>query len=399
MEPEIGGPFQRPSTRASAPANGRARACERSGGAGRGRYREPTDETYRDVVSAETTGPATDPVTPAAHHYGGQAVLEGVMMRGHDRWAIAVRRPGGDLWLESHPVPGPEHRQRWLRWPLLRGCYALVDSLSVGSRAIRIAAHRAVDDGDEARPGAAVAVSMVVALVLFVGIFILLPSAGTKGVDALIGGGLGDGVAFHTIESVVRIAIFLTYLWAISLLPEIRRVFQHHGAEHQTIAAWEHGEVLDVRTVAGYSTLHVRCGTNFLVLVMLLAVVVYSVGGALIPPPADAGFGVAVAYHVVLRIVLLPVVGGLAYEGLRLGAAAGDHPLVRALMAPGLWLQRITTREPTTDQIEVAVRAFEAVVPVEDRADRFPLDLPSPITFATAGLPIHLAGADPTEGR
>jgi uncharacterized protein YqhQ len=353
-------------------------------------------------VSAETTGPATDPVTPAAHnHYGGQAVLEGVMMRGLERWAVAVRRPGGELWLEAHPVPDAQDRQRWLRWPLLRGCYALVDSLSIGSRALRIAAHRAVDegDGDEARPGAAVAVSMVVALVLFVGVFILLPSAGTKGVDALLGGGLGDGVAFHTIESVVRIAIFLAYLWAISLLPEIRRVFQHHGAEHQTIAAWEHDEVLDVRTVAGYSTLHVRCGTNFLILVMLLALVVYSVGGALVPPPADAGFGVAVAYHVALRIVLLPVVAGLAYEGLRLGAAAGDHPLVRGLMAPGLWLQRITTRQPTPDQIEVAIRALEAVVPVADRADRFPLDLPSPVTFAPEGLPIHLAGAELTEGR
>jgi uncharacterized protein YqhQ len=352
-------------------------------------------------VSAETTGPAMDPVAPAAHHYGGQAVLEGVMMRGLDRWAIAVRRPNGDLWLESHPVPDTPDRRRWLRWPLVRGCYALVESLSIGSRALRIAAHRAVDDDggpDEDRRGAAVAVSMVVALVLFVGIFILLPSAGTKAVDTLLGGGLGDGVAFHTLESVARIAILLAYLWAISLLPEIRRVFQHHGAEHQTIAAWEHDEVLDPRTVASYSTLHVRCGTNFLVLVMLLALVVYSVGGALVPPPADAGFGVALAYHVILRVVLLPVVAGLAYEGLRLGAAAGDHPVVRLLMAPGLWLQRLTTRQPTPDQIEVALRAFEAVVPVEDRGDRFPRDLPSAVTIAPGGLPIHL-DADRTEGR
>jgi uncharacterized protein YqhQ len=398
MEPQMAGGFQRPSARAPAGRIPPGRRPEGPSEVATVRRRTRRD---RDVVSAQTPGPATDPVTPAGHHYGGQAVLEGVMMRGLDRWAVAVRRPGGDLWLEAHPIPDAQDRRRWLRWPLLRGCYALVDSLSIGSRALRIAAHRAVDDGDsdDARPGAEVAVSMVVALVLFVGIFILLPSAGTKGVDALFGGGLGDGVAFHTIESVVRIAIFLAYLWAISLLPEIRRVFQHHGAEHQTIAAWEHDEVLDVRTVAGYSTLHVRCGTNFLILVMLLAVVVYSVGGALVPPPADAGLGVAVGYHVALRIVLLPVVAGLAYEGLRLGAAAGDHPLVRVLMAPGLWLQRITTREPTADQIEVAVRAFEAVVPVEDRDGRFPLDLPSTVTVAPDGLPIHLADADPTEGR
>jgi uncharacterized protein YqhQ len=352
-------------------------------------------------VSAQPAPPTVDPAEPSPHRYGGQAVLEGVMMRGLDRWAVAVRRPGGDLWLESHPVPDTPDRRRWLRWPLVRGCYALVESLSIGSRALRIAAHRAVDEGgpEEDRPGAAVAVSMVVALALFVGIFILLPSAGTKAVDTLAGGGLGDGVAFHTLESVARIAILLAYLWAISLLPEIRRVFQHHGAEHQTIAAWEHDEVLDPRTVAAYSTRHVRCGTNFLILVMLLALVVYSVGGVVVPPPADAGFGVALAYHVTLRIVLLPVVAGLAYEGLRLGAAAGDRPVVRVLMAPGLWLQRITTRQPTPDQIEVALRAFEAVVPVEDRGDRFPRDLPSAVTFAPDGLPIHLADADRTEGR
>ncbi|MEX1178325.1 MAG: DUF1385 domain-containing protein [Nitriliruptor sp.] len=345
-------------------------------------------------MSAQDEGPVGGPGEPSSHYYGGQAVIEGVMMRGSDRWAVAVRRPDGDIWLECHPVSDAQQRRRWLRLPLVRGCYALVDSLRIGTRALGISADQAMDEEElEAGGGVAVGASLLVALVLFVGIFIVLPSAGTKGLDRLLGGVLGDGVAFHTIESVVRIAIFLTYLWAISLLPDIRRVFQYHGAEHKTIAAWEHDEVLEPATVDRYSTLHVRCGTNFLILVMLLAMVVYTVGGVLVPPPADAGFLVGVAYHVTLRVVLLPVVAGMAYEGLRLGAAHGDNPLVGALMLPGLWLQRITTKPPSVDQIEVAIRSFEAVVPEDVRDGRVPHTLGSLVTLARDGLPVQLTAA------
>jgi uncharacterized protein YqhQ len=331
-------------------------------------------------VSAETTGPAIDPVQAAPHYYGGQAVLEGVMMRGADRWAVAVRRPDGDIWLECHPTSDVLARRPWLKRPLLRGCFALVDSLSIGIRALRIAATQALEEDDREGSSAAAGVSLLLAATLFVGVFILLPSAGTKGLDALLGGVMGDGAWFHLVESLVRIAIFLGYLAAISRLPEIRRVFQYHGAEHKTIAAWEHGEVLEPASVDRYSTLHVRCGTNFLIMVMLLAMVVYTVGGVLVPPPAGIGFVGGVVYHVVLRIVLLPVIAGLAYEGLRLGAAHGQNPVVRALMKPGLWLQLITTKPPHPDQIEVAIRSFEAVVPAEERGDRFPTDLPSAVT-------------------
>lgn len=345
-------------------------------------------------MSAETTGPAIDPVDLAPHYYGGQAVIEGVMMRGSDRWAVAVRRPDGDIWLECHHVSDAPTRRPWLKRPLVRGCYALVDSLSIGVKALGIAATQALEEEDrDAVGGATVGASLLLALALFVGIFIFLPSAGTKGVDALIGGVLGDGVWFHLIESVVRIAIFLAYLAAISLLPEIRRVFQYHGAEHKTIAAWEHGEVLEPGNVDRYSTLHVRCGTNFLIMVMLLAMVVYTVGGVLVPPPADIGFLGGVLYHVALRVVLLPVVAGLAYEGLRLGAARGHNPIVRGLMKPGLWLQLITTKQPTEDQIEVAIRSFEAVVPSAEREGRVPHTLDSVITLAPEGLEVHLTDA------
>ncbi len=332
----------------------------------------------------------------APHYYGGQAVIEGVMMRGADRWAVAVRRPDGDIWLECHSTSTAPSRRPWLKWPMIRGCYALVDSLSIGMRALGISANQSVPDDEEEEElsGAAMGASMALAALLFIGIFIFLPSTATKGIDALIGNVMGDGIWFHLVESFIRIVIFLAYLWSISLISDIRRVFEYHGAEHKTIAAWEHGEVLEPTNVDRYSTLHVRCGTNFLILVMLLAVVIYTAGGLLVPPPEGIAWWGAVLYHVALRIVLLPVVAGAAYEGLRLGAAKGDNVLVRAIMKPGLWLQLITTKPPDTDQIEVAIRSFEAVVPAESRTGRVPTSLDSPVLLAHESLPVTLESAD-----
>jgi uncharacterized protein YqhQ len=351
--------------------------------------------SHNDGTDARSGGAAgKDPFAAAPHYYGGQAVIEGVMMRGVDRWAVAVRRPAGDIWLECHAVSDLPKRRPILTKPMVRGCYALADSLAIGMKALGISATQSLDDEDgEELSGGAVGASLLVALLIFVGIFIFLPSAGTKGVDALIGNVMGDGVWFHLVESFVRISIFLAYLWAISLMADIRRVFQYHGAEHKTIAAWEHGEVLEPENVDRYSTLHVRCGTNFLIMVMLLALIVYTVGGVLVPPPEGIGLLGSILYHVLLRIVLLPVVAGLAYEGLRLGASKGDNPIVRGLMKPGLWLQLITTKQPTPDQIEVAIRSFEAVVPAEAREGRVPHTLDSTITLARDGLPVVLTDA------
>lgn len=340
-----------------------------------------------------------DALETAPGYYGGQAVIEGVMMRGADRWAVAVRRRDGAIWLESHPVSDLPRRRPWLKWPLVRGSFALVDSLRVGMRALDVSAQQSEAGGpeeesvEEGGDGALVGASLAIAALLFVGLFILLPSAGTKALDALLGSRLGDGAAFHVVESLVRLAIFLAYLWAISLVSDIRRVFAYHGAEHKTIAAWEHDEPLDPTAIDRYSTVHVRCGTNFLILVMLLAIVVYTVGGALVPPPAGVGWFGAVGYHVALRIALLPVVAGLAYEGLRLGAARGGNPVVDALMAPGKWLQLITTKPPEPGMIEVAVRAFEAVVPAADRVGRVPHGLPSPVMVPATSLPVELTDA------
>lgn len=310
------------------------------------------------------------------HYYGGQAIIEGVMMRGRRVWACAVRRPGGDIYLERHPVSDVPERHPLLAKPFIRGSWALVDALKIGTRALTISANQSVEE-DEQLSGKEMGSSLFLALALVIGIFIVLPNVGL----AFATDWLGGGTLYHVVEGLVRIALFLAYLAGISFLPDIRRVFAYHGAEHKTIAAWEHGEPLEPERVDGYSTIHVRCGTNFLVMVFLLAILVYSVAGAIVPAP-ESGIVASMTYHVVLRIVLLPVIAGLAYEGLRLGAGRRNM-VVRALMAPGLWLQKITTKPPQRDMIEVAIRAFEAVVPREDHA-RHPARaaaLPSPLAW------------------
>ena len=341
------------------------------------------------------------PLEMAPHYYGGQAVVEGVMMRGADTWAVAVRKPTDEIHIERHPVSDFPERHPIFKKPMFRGVYALGDALSIGMKALGISAEQSLAEEDgEDLPTAAMGASMAIAVLVFIGVFILLPSAAVKGLDAILPGSLGDAALFHFVESIVRIFVFLGYLSAISLIADIRRVFQYHGAEHKTIAAWEHGEHLDPTTVDRYSTLHVRCGTNFLIMVMLLALIVYTLAGYVVPAP-DAGIVAAIGYHVALRVVLLPVIAGLAYEGLRLGASRGDNLIVRALMRPGLWLQKITTKPPTVDQIEVAIRAFEAVVPAQHREGRIPEGLPSRLVgpAAAQGADDATVGSlEPTEG-
>ena len=310
----------------------------------------------------------------ALAYYGGQAVIEGVMMRGTDAWAVAVRRPSGEIYLERHATSDLPRRVRLWRLPLFRGMFALVDALKVGTRALTISANESVEDDEQLSSGE-FGGSLLIALLVFVGVFVVLPNLGLAPLRSAV----GDGLVYHLVEGVIRVAIFLGYLTAIALVGEIRRVFAYHGAEHQTIAAWEHGESLEPTSIGRHSTKHVRCGTNFLIMVMLIAIVVYSVAGSLLPPPGE-GVLAGIAYHVLLRVALLPVVAGLAYEGLRLGAGR-DNVLVRALMRPGLWLQHITTRPSDPEMVEVALRAFEAVVPASELGGRMPATLPSPVVW------------------
>ena len=308
------------------------------------------------------------------HYYGGQAVVEGVMMRGARTWAVAVRRPSGEIYLERHPVSDFPERRPLFKKPLFRGMFALVDAMTIGTKALTISANQSVEESEQLS-GKAMGGSLAVALLLFVGVFIVLPNLGL----AALQGPLGSGLVYHLVEGVVRMGIFLLYLSAISLVADIRRVFQYHGAEHKTIAAWEHDEILEPGAIEKYSTLHVRCGTNFLLMVMLIAIITYSIGGTLVPAPKGAWYLVG-AYHIALRVVLLPIVAGLAYEGLRLGAGK-DNWFVRGLMKPGLWLQMITTKPPADDQVEVAIRAFEAVVPTAHLGGRTFATLPSKVVW------------------
>lgn len=312
-------------------------------------------------------------------YYGGQAVIEGVMMRGTDSWAVAVRRPSGDIYLERHATSDLPKRVRLWRLPLLRGMFALVDALRVGTRALTISANESVDEDEQLSSGE-FGGGLLLALIAFVGVFVVLPNLGLAPLRSAV----GDGVVYHLIEGVIRVAIFLAYLTAIAMISDIRRTFAYHGAEHQTIAAFEHGDVLRPDVVGRYSTKHVRCGTNFLVMVMLIAIIVYSVAGALLPPPSE-GIVAGIIYHVLLRVALLPLVAGLAYEGLRLGAGR-DNWFVRALMKPGIWLQYITTRPSDPQMIEVAVRAFEAVAPAGQLDGRMPDSLSSTVVWGPDDL-------------
>jgi uncharacterized protein YqhQ len=279
------------------------------------------------------------------HLYGGQAVMEGVMMRGAAFWAVAVRRPDGSMHLESHEV-GSIDRHRFFSKPLLRGILVLGQSVSIGLRALQIAGRVALGEEAEELPtgtmGAAIALAVVVFLVVFV--------AGPALLFGWIGHHVGHGLLVNVGEGIFRVALFVGYLILIGQIKEIRRVFQYHGAEHKTIAAFEHGEPLEPASVDRYSTLHVRCGTNFLLIVMLVTVFVAALFGS-----PDLWWRIG------SRILIVPVVAAVSYELLRLGARFAGSPLMAALMAPGLWLQRITTKQPDQPQIEVAIASFQEV--------------------------------------
>jgi uncharacterized protein YqhQ len=309
-------------------------------------------------------------VVAREHYYGGQAVLEGVMMRGRDDWAVAVRKPDGDIHLEGHAIDSVAKRYRMLRWPGFRGVIALGQAVSIGLKALTVSANQAAEEDEKLTRGQ-MAFSMALAFTLFIGLFIVFPAF----LSGLARDEVGSGVLLNLAEGVFRVSLFLGYLWLIGRMKDIRRVFEYHGAEHKTIAAYEHADELEPNAVDRYSTLHVRCGTNFLLIVMILAVLVYSFFGTPSLP-----------WRIASRIIALPIIAGLAFEMLRLGARFHGSPVMRALMAPGLWLQKITTKPPSRDQIEVAIAAFEEVRRVEGAAaEGAPASSPAPPPPGAAG--------------
>lgn len=296
-----------------------------------------------------------DPVASPAHPphlYGGQAVVEGVMMRGAHHWAVAVRRPSGALHLESHDIRSIADRHPILRKPLLRGVMVLGQSLAIGMRALMVAANQSVDD-DEQLTSRQIGVSLALALLLFVGVFILGPTTLFSWVEGKVGG----GVPLLIGEGVFRVLLFVGYLWLIGRTKDIHRVFEYHGAEHKTIAAYEHGVELTPDEVHPFPKEHVRCGTNFLIIVMIITIFVFTLFGT-----------PGLLWRVLSRIVAIPIIAGVAYEALRLGARYQSSLVMRALMAPGIWLQKITTQQPDDSQIEVAIASFEEVLRRESDA-------------------------------
>jgi uncharacterized protein YqhQ len=284
--------------------------------------------------------------TKQNHFYGGQAVVEGVMMRGREVWAVAVRRPAGDVHIESHEIDSVAKRHPVLAKPFLRGVIALGQALAIGYRALSVSARESVEE-DERLSSRQMGLSMVIAGVIFIGLFIVLPAV-TFG---WVGRTVDSSVLTNVLEGVFRVALFLAYLLLIGRTKDIRRVFAYHGAEHKTIAAFEHDEPLVSERVDRYSTLHVRCGTNFLLLVMVITIFVFTLFG-------NPGLW----WRVGSRILAIPIIAGIAFEMLRMGARFPGSRAIHALMVPGLWLQKITTKPPTTDQIEVAIASFSEVL-------------------------------------
>jgi uncharacterized protein YqhQ len=286
-------------------------------------------------------------------YMGGQAVVEGVMMRGESSWAVAVRTPEGDIDIDLHEAP--RWAEKYGKYPLLRGVTNLGESMSLGMKALSWSANRQVPE--EERIGSkAMGVTMAIALVFFAGFFILLPALGARGLSNLLGG--IDGFWFHALEGVLVLGIFLGYLGAVGLMPDIKRVFQYHGAEHKAIAAYENDAPLTPESAQTFTTQHVRCGTNFLLTVLVIAIVVYSVIGR---PP--------IPILILSRLILIPIIAGIAYEVIRFAAKRMDKRWVRISMKPGLALQRMTTREPSLDQLEVAIASLRAVMTREQLAE------------------------------
>lgn len=282
---------------------------------------------------------------------GGQAVIEGVMMRGPELTATAVRTPEGKIEINSRPVNSISDRYPILKKPLLRGCVSLIESLVIGIRSLGYSAQMAGEE-EEQLSDRELAGTIAFAFVLAAVLFIAIPTGAAKLFHSIT----EDPVFLNLMEGVLRLFIFIAYIVGISRMKDIQRVFQYHGAEHKTIACFEAGEALTVENAMKHTRFHKRCGTSFLLIVMLVSIFVFAFLG-----------WPSLIERIVSRIVLLPVVAGISYEIIRFSANS-DNCILGWAVKPGLWLQRLTTREPEPDMLEVAIESAKAVLP----ADKIP---------------------------
>jgi len=290
---------------------------------------------------------------------GGQAVLEGVMMRSPHAWAIACRKPSGEISTHSEPLERLSEKHKWMGWPIVRGVITLGHAMTLGFRALRFSANVALDETPANDKGKKLEVSgwmAAINIIFSVGFFIfmykflpLLAATELKRLNPLF----GEQIIFNLVDGAIRISLFLLFIWGVSLWRDIHRVYEYHGAEHKTVFAFENGDALDTASVQKYTTYHPRCGTSFLMTVMLISILVYT----LIPVTTFwARFGV--------RIALLPVIAGVSYEIIRF-AAKHRGSLFALMTAPGLWLQRITTQPPSDQQAECAIVALNHALTLE----------------------------------
>ncbi len=319
---------------------------------------------------------------------GGQAIIEGVMMRGPFKTAMAVRKPDKEIECKVEEN-GTRKKNTFLKLPIIRGCVNFIESLVVGMKALMFSAEfmdledeeenesrfeKWLNDkfGDKIKD-IVIYFSIALSLVLSVGLFILLPTAITQGLQWIFSKlGFEDfsstGTFVSTSEGIVKMMIFLTYMFLVSRMEDIKRVFEYHGAEHKTIACYEAGEALTVENVKKHSRFHPRCGTGFLLFVMVVSIIIY----ALLPEFSGEQYNAVqrLLLRMGTRILLLPVVAGVSYEIIKL-AGRSNNCCVKALITPGLWLQRLTTREPDESQIEVAIASIDAVIPEDKESDKW----------------------------
>lgn len=280
--------------------------------------------------------------------YGGQAVIEGVMMRGPGVIATAVREPSGEITVKKDPLFSITEKYSILKKPMIRGVVALAESLVYGLKALSFSAQTAGEEGEELS-NKEIAMTMLFSIALAIGLFVVIPTYAAKFIHSTV----TDATMLNLFEGILRLVIFLAYIIGISMMKDIRRVFEYHGAEHKTIHAQEAGVPLIPENVRPFSTLHPRCGTNFLLIVMVVSIIMFAFLG-----------WPSLLERILSRVILMPLVAGIAYEMIRY-AGRSDSKWVAAAIAPGLWLQKLTTREPDDSQLEVAIRALQAVMPEE----------------------------------
>jgi uncharacterized protein YqhQ len=292
---------------------------------------------------------------------GGQAIMEGVLMRSPNFWGMAVRTPSGDMDLRAERFRSVTRRSKLFRLPIIRGALSLGETLWLGMKALTLSTNIALGEEQELSKKE-IAGTLAFALVLGFGLFLVAPVLGTKGLGALVGGSIENPVLFNLVEGVIRIAIFVVYLVGITLLSkDIKRFFGYHGAEHKAIKVYERGEDLVPENARKLDTSHVRCGTSFVLYVLVLSILVFSLLGV-------QGW----VYMLASRIIVIPIVAGLAFEFIMWSARHQDSALVRALVWPGLQMQKLTTREPSDDMVEVAMASLKKVISMEKESELEP---------------------------